>query len=247
MTFARSVTTSDGSVKAVPSGENNRHNFVRPLDWNKGGVPTVETTEAQIPTPMSETNFAPPETNRTDVRIGLIVKDQRSGDVRQVLYTDSRVVLLRDDADNTTLLPRESFESSLGSRYRPSVEDGDGIDDGQYGSLRDRLAEYEAMDGRKADHKAAALREALDVVSGRDETNSDPAVVASSADGTDNDSADEEVRFDEIPGIGPETDGKLRTQGFVTEADLRSASDDEILAVSGVGPSNLANIRDFLD
>lgn len=196
---------------------------------------------------MSETNFAPPETNRTDIQIGLLVKDQRSGDLRKVLYTDSRVVLLRDETNSTTLLPRKSFESNLGSRYRPSTEDGDAIDDGQYGSLRDRLAEYEATDGRKADHKVAALQEALDVVSGSDETSPDPATVANSADDGDDDSAATDVPFDEIPGIGPETAGKLRTQGFVTEADVRSASDDEILAVSGVGPSNLANIRDFLD
>lgn len=196
---------------------------------------------------MSKPNFAPLETNRTDVQIGLLVKDQRSGELRKVLYTDSRVVLLRDETNNTTLLPRESFESNLGSRYRPSVEDGDAIDDGQYGSLRDRLAEYEATDGRKADHKVAALREALDIVSGRNETSPGAAVVADSADDADDDSSDSEVSFDEITGIGPETAGKLRTQGFVTEADVRSASDDEILAVSGVGPSNLANIRDFLD
>lgn len=53
--------------------------------------------------------------------------------------------------------------------------------------------------------------------------------------------------FGKIPGIGPETAGKLRVQGFVTATDIWSASDDEILAISGVGPSNLANIQDFLD
>lgn len=196
---------------------------------------------------MSKTNFAPVETTRTDIQIGLLVKDQRSGDLRQVLYADSRVVLLRDETNTTSLLARESFESNLGTRYRPSTEGGDAIDDGQYGNLRDRLAEYEATDGRKADHKAAALREALDIVSGRADTRPDSEAVTENDDDADDDPAAEEVSFDEIPGIGPETAGKLRMQGFVTKEDLRSASDDEILAVSGVGPSNLANIREFLD
>jgi predicted flap endonuclease-1-like 5' DNA nuclease len=194
---------------------------------------------------MSKPNFAPTEINRTNIQIGLVVEDQRSGDLRRVLYVDSHVVLLRDEANHTTLLPRDSFESTFGSRYRPSTEGGDAIDDGQYGRLRDRLAEYEATDGRKAAHKVAALREALDIVGGGDGTSPDPGADADGADDTDGDSADEEIAFDEITGIGPETAGKLRANGFVTEADVRSASDDEILAVSGVGPSNLANIREF--
>lgn len=196
---------------------------------------------------MSDTNFAPPETTRTDIQIGLVVEDQRSGDLRQVIYVDSRVVLLRDEANNTSLLPRESFESNFGSRYRPSSDDDVAIDDGQYGSLRDRLAEYEATDGRKADHKVAALREALDVVSGRRPASTNAEATAASDEDAADGSDEEEVPFEEIPGIGPETAGKLRTQGFVTEADVRSASDDEILAVSGLGPSNLENIREFVD
>lgn len=195
---------------------------------------------------MSETNFAPTERTGTDIQIGLRIKDQRSNELRQILYFDSRVVLLRDETNSTTLQSRESFESNLGSRYRPSTEESDAIDDGRYGRLRDRLAEYEATDGRKAAHKVAALREALDIVSGEAERSPNAAVAAERPDDADDDSAAEDVPFSEIPGIGPETAGKLRIHGFVTEADVRSASDDEILAVSGVGPSNLTNIRDVL-
>lgn len=209
-------------------------------------MPTEKQPGTQTPT-MSETHYALVDATRTDVQIGLLVEDQRTGALRQVLYTDSRVVLLRDEANRTSLLSREAFESNLGSRYRPRTEGGDAIDDGQYATLGDRLAEYEATDGRKAAHKAAALREALDIVSGRADTRPDSTADTANADEAADEAAAEEVPFDEIPGIGPETAGKLRIQGFVTEADVRSASDDEILAVSGVGPSNLANIREFLD
>lgn len=193
---------------------------------------------------MSETRSGAVATKGTDVRIGLTVEGQRSADLRQVIYADSRVVLLRDKTNTTILLGRESFESNLGSRYRPSTEDSDAINDGQYGRLRDRLTEYEAEDGRKADHKVSALREALDLLGGSDGTGRTPDPAG---DRDANDDSDDGVPFGEIPGIGPETAGKLRVQGFVTATDIWSASDDEILAISGVGPSNLANIRDFLD
>lgn len=199
---------------------------------------------------MAETNFAPTEPNRTDARIGLLLEDQRTKDLRRVVYVDSRVVLLRDESNHTTLQSRASFESNLGTRYRPSAASGDSIDGGQYDRLRDRLAEYEAADGRKADHKTAALREALDLVGERAGT--DPGTETDiDADGSDDDAGesaaeDEAVAFEEIPGIGPETAGELRINGFVTEADVRSADDEEVLAVSGIGPSNLANIRDSL-
>lgn len=192
---------------------------------------------------MSETNFAPSETTRTDVQIGLVFEDQRTGDLRQVIYADSRVVLVRDETGHTTLTGRDSFESSLGTRFRVQFDADPGIDGGQFDHLRDRLAEYEARNGRTARHKAEALQETFDLFPGRtgDGDAADPTAGESDDDG------DEDVPFEGIPGIGPATAGKLRSHGFVTVADVRAASDEALLGVAGVGPENLATIREHVD
>jgi predicted flap endonuclease-1-like 5' DNA nuclease len=186
---------------------------------------------------MAKTDFVPSKTTRTDVQIGLVVVDQRTGDLRQVIYTDSRIVLIRDEADATTLIPRRTFETELGTRYQARPTADPHIDGGQYEQLRTRLAEYDEQDGRKARHKADALREALDLLEGIpvfDETER--------ADDREN-----EVAFEEIPRIGPKTASYLRQQGLVTVADIDAASDDVLGSIPGVGPTALKKIRAFVD
>lgn len=200
---------------------------------------------------MARTNFDTSNPVGTDVRIGLVVEDQRTGDLRKVIYADTRIVLLRDETGNTTLVSRDSFGSDLGTRYRPRRDADPPIDAGQYDSLRGRLAEYESQPGRKAKHKADALVEALDLLPGTAESGPDPDGDGSREDDPDTDGEGDddgaEVPFEEVTGIGPETARNLRTHGFVTAADVRGASDEEILAVQGVGPKNLANVRAFLE
>lgn len=179
---------------------------------------------------MARTDFVPSETTRTDVQIGLVVADQRTGELREVIYADSQTVLTRDETDATTLTPRRAFEAALGTRYRARPNADPRIDGGQYERLQDRLAEYDGRDGRKAQHKADALREALDLLAG------------TTADGTGSED-DREVAYEEIPGIGPKTASTLRRQGFVTVADVDAASDDVLRSTPGVGPDALAKIR----
>ncbi|WP_459193884.1 helix-hairpin-helix domain-containing protein [Halosimplex sp. J119] len=189
---------------------------------------------------MSETHLDPSRTNRIGTEIGLVLEDQRTAELRQVIYTDRQVVLLRDESGGTTLVRRKSFDAELGTRYRPRPGAEMPSDAGQYDRLRERLAAYERADGRKAKHKADALREALDILSEPDPEEGD--------DGDDEDELDDpEVPFEEVPGIGPKTAGKLRTAGYVTESDVRGAEDDALLAVAGLGPENLENLREFLD
>ncbi|WP_225334436.1 helix-hairpin-helix domain-containing protein [Halomicrobium urmianum] len=190
---------------------------------------------------MSEANFAPTETTRTDAQIGTVFEDQRSGDLRKVIYVDDHVVLVRDETGSTTLTPRDTFESQLGNRYRVRRGVDPAVDAGQYDRLRDALAEYEAAEGRKAAHKAEALDEALDLVAGRAPEGEGDGDAESDDDG------DEEFPLEDVPGIGPETAGKLRMQGFVTVSDVHGASDDDLLGVSGVGPSALENVREFAE
>lgn len=182
---------------------------------------------------MTQTQFAPPKPNRTDFDIGLVFEDQRTGDLRKVIYADDRVVLVRDETDHSTLIPRETFVSELDARYRRRQAAASDIDGGPFDRLQDLLAEYDDRDGRKAKHKADALREALDQVEDPDDDDDEPT--------------SPEVPFEEVEGIGPSTAAKLRSQGYVTEADVRAASDDALLAVAGVGPQNLAAIREFVE
>lgn len=179
---------------------------------------------------MSKTEIVPSGTTRTDVQIGLVVADQRTGDLRRVIYADSQSVLMRDEMASTTLMPRKAFERALGTRFHPRPEADPNIDGGQYERLRNRLAEYAGRDGRKARHKADAIREALDLLSGSPEEEADTE-------------DDREVTFEDIPGIGPETARNLRRHGFVTVVDVDSASDDELSSVAGVGPDALEKIR----
>lgn len=198
---------------------------------------------------MAQTKFDIANSAGPEVQIGLVVEDQRTGDLRKVIYVDGRTVLLRDEKGSTTLLPRDSFESDCGTRYRVRHDADPPIDAGQYDTLRRRLAEYEGQPGRKAKHKADALTEALDLLGGVADPPDPTDVGEPDGEGTDEGESDDEVelRFEEIGGIGPETARRLRMQGFMTARDVRTASDDEILAVSGVGPESLTRIRAFVE
>lgn len=177
---------------------------------------------------MAQRKFAPPEDTRTEIEIGLVFEDVRTEELRKIVYADSRVVVSRDPDGNSTLTPLSAFDSLFGSRYRPRPGAELDVDGGQLGRLRERRAEYEAAEGRKAAHKADALREAIDLLTGDDTV----------------DEALEEFDFESVDGIGPETAAQLRASGFVTRTDVRSADDEDLLAVPGIGPANVEAIRD---
>lgn len=192
---------------------------------------------------MAETTSAQLDSTRTDVRIGAVIEDTRSGERRLIIYADTRIVLLRAPTGSTTMTPRRTFENEFGTRYRPRPDEAPDIDGGQYDQLRDRLATYDHQDGRKARHKADALREAVDILAGGPRDGTTPE---SERDGGSRRQV-KEVPFEEIPGIGPETARNLRSQGFVTVDDVNGASDEVLGAVAGVGEQAIANIRATLD
>lgn len=49
--------------------------------------------------------------------------------------------------------------------------------------------------------------------------------------------------LEDVEGIGPELADNLRAAGFASSADLKTASDDELLAIDGIGPKKLKDIR----
>ncbi|QPV63046.1 helix-hairpin-helix domain-containing protein [Halosimplex litoreum] len=203
---------------------------------------------------MADAHRDPSRTNGIATTIGLVLEDQRTAERRQVIYTDARVVLLRDESGGTTLVRREGFDAELGTRYRPRPGAEAPSDAGQYDRLRERLAAYEGEEGRKAKHKADALREALDLLAdasggdaGSDSRDADEDDADEGGRSDDASDTDPEVAFEDVPGIGPKTAGTLRTAGYVTESDVRGAADDALLAVAGLGPESLSNLREFVD
>lgn len=177
---------------------------------------------------MSQSNVAPTENSRTE--IGLVFEDERTNDLRKVVYADGKSVLTRDERGHTSLTPRSTFETLLGTRYSPRPDATPLIEGGQLERLLERREEYEQRDGRKARHKADALAEAVEVLTGVDDREDRV-----------------EVPFEEIDGIGPDTAARLRSRGFETRRDVRAADDEDLLEVSGVGAVNVANIRDYVE
>lgn len=193
---------------------------------------------------MARSTSDPRDALTPDGRLGLVYEDQRTGDRRQVVYADAHVVLVRDETDATTLQDRDAFERALGNRYQVRPDARPRLDGGPYDRLRRQLEEYEAREGRKPAHKAEALRETFDVFAVADPAAPDPD------DGSTPDTdtvPDREIAFEAVPGIGEKTAGNLRTHGFVTECDLREATDEQLLGVAGIGEESLANLRELVD
>lgn len=57
---------------------------------------------------------------------------------------------------------------------------------------------------------------------------------------------DSQDSLEEVDGIGPDLAEKLQEAGYHSPQDLKSASDEELLAVDGLGPSRLRQVREDL-
>lgn len=148
----------------------------------------------------------------------------------EVVYQDDKLLLLRDVDDGQHRSdPVTQFREGIGSRWT-LLESGQ--DDELLASLPDlapvlaalerRREHYLEKSGQIAAHRAEAIKEALDIVSGYS-----PAP----------------VEWDTIDGIGDETAANLVDAGVVSEADVRSASDEDLLTVDGIGTGTVERIR----
>lgn len=161
------------------------------------------------------------------VEIGQVYTDSRTGDLIKLLYVDEDAALLRDEDGSHRLEKRKMLDSNIGAgRY--SITDEDFEHTGPFSALTSALERFERQDGRKASHKAEALRDVLSSISGEDKNL-------------------EEVPFEDVEGIGARTGARLRSQGTVTVADVREASDSELLDIGGIGEKNLSNLREHVD
>lgn len=163
-----------------------------------------------------------------DVEIGQVYRDARTDERMVLIYLDRSVYILRDSEENHRMGSRRELDENIGSDRYKLVPDADTW--GETGLLNRVIAradEYEESGGRKCEHFATGMREAIDIL--QDTSSKD---------------AHETVAFEEIDGVGDKTASRLRSTGYKTRQDVRRASDSGLLEVSGVGSSNLENIRD---
>lgn len=164
-----------------------------------------------------------------DIEIGQVYEDKRTNEHLLLVYYDSSIHIVRDKQGNHRLGKRREFTKNVGSgRYTlaPDVEPF-----GETGLLQRVLAradEYDNMDGYKADHKAAALREAVNIL-----TDDNPDV------------NDESVPFEDLDNIGDKAAKNLRDAGFRTVGDCRRASDNDLGDVAWVGDKGVESIREY--
>lgn len=169
---------------------------------------------------------------RTDIdhpiNIGQIYEDSRSGDLTKIIYLDNDVGLLRDEDGNHRIERRTNLDRLVGAgrlSLEPEAEFGYA---GRMEALTAALERYEDEGGRKDSHKAEALREALSLL-------------------TEETAQFEEVPFEELDGVGSTTASRLRAAEYATIEDVRRATDEELLEISGVGEANLQSIRDYVN
>ena len=177
---------------------------------------------------MSEPVLDPRANLSFEPEPGQVLEDDRTGDLLVIIYIDDWITLLRDEDGLHRLEPRDHFEENAGSgRYKLSDEERP-VEGGHLGAIRRRAKELEEKDGRKPSHQAEALREAAQrFTSARHDHDREP------------------VSFEEIDGVGQKTAEALRSNGYVTEGDIRREDDETLLDVRGVGRGNLDNIREY--
>lgn len=166
-----------------------------------------------------------------EFEIGQVYKDSRTGEFLVLLYFDRKTALLRDKDSYTRIVSREQFEREVGGNRYKLQPDHDGFGNaGRMSRVFDRAEEYENMGGRKNIHYAYGLREAIAILTDEERPDSN-----------------ESIPYEELDGIGSKTAQRLRGDGYATLQDVRHASDDELLEVSGVGQGNISSIRKYVE
>lgn len=190
---------------------------------------------------MSSTEFHDPRTDLAyEPEAGMVFKDARHGDGDErlvLIYIDEEIAVTRSTEKNprTTghhhrIEPRETFERQVGAGRLKRVDETPSVNGGNLSAIARRAEELESKEGRKAQHYAEALREALTLL--KDEGRED-----------DND----EIPFEEISGVGAKTAQALRNANYVTKGDIRNADNEDLLDLRGVGEANLSNIREYVE
>lgn len=160
----------------------------------------------------------------------------------RIVYVDDEVVVMRSNKEyergrgyrgkRHRLEKRHVFEEEAGSgRYKPISEaeaKPPKSDEIHYhiGLVKRMFAHYNEKPGRTAQHKAEALGELIEMLE---------------------DFEAEEVDWTEVPTIGEKAAENLREAGFLTDADVRVADEQELLDVNYVGQSGADNLKEYVE
>lgn len=180
-----------------------------------------------------------------DLVEGQVYVDARYDDIDHeeeltLIYIDEQIAVLRSSEDlnrqsgkRHRQMPRAAFEEQVGSGRLRKIRDAEEFDPNvklsEVLARAKRLRDYwNNSGGRKNTHKADGIQAFIEELKEMRQRNG------------------EEVPFEEISRVGEKTAKNLRNGGFVTERDIEAASDDDLLAVDGVGETNLVNIREYI-
>lgn len=176
---------------------------------------------------MSETQDPRTEISH-DIHMGQVYRDDRTDERITLTYVDDECYIMRDEQGNNRFGSRRELDTNVGAgRYKLDADAEPTSRRGMLSSVLSRADEYAEMGGRKHEHFAEAMREAVDTL--RDTRSAD---------------AHETVDFESLDGVGGTTASNLRTAGYKTRQDVRRAEDSTLLDIGGVGEGNLQSIRD---
>lgn len=174
--------------------------------------------------------FDPSSDLTHDIELGQVYSDSRTGDLIQLVYLDRNVYVMRDeDSGRHRFGSKKEFVKNVkNDRYKYEPDEEPFTRTGVMNRVKERLSAYESQDGRKANHLAQGMREALDIL-------------------LDLDLGDEDkpIPFEDLSNIGEKAAGNLRDAGYETCADVMVVDDDELLDVSWVGEKGVQSIRSY--
>lgn len=150
----------------------------------------------------------------------------------EVVYVDEHRILLRSTTDDEYRYERRSqFEDGLGNRWK-LIEDANESDELQtlpsvsplIAILRQQQTSYEQQQGREAQHKVDAFAEAIELLRSYQST---------------------PVDWTAVNGIGEATAQSLQDSDIESDIDLQAASDEQLLAIDGVGEETLERLQKY--
>lgn len=188
---------------------------------------------------MSQSDMVDPRQQIAEqITEGQIYEDDRYDRRLAVVFVSDDIVVCREvdiDDDERTLKQhrldtRYNFEQNVGAGRYDLLDDEVDVTGDAVSKLEGLLERYENEDGRKASHKATAIEEALTLLQNEQAPD-----------------AHEPVDFEAVDGIGATTAENLRNAGIRLKTDVRSADDETLLSVGGIGDGNLRNLRDHIE
>lgn len=178
-----------------------------------------------------QTNYVDPRTKiEHTLDDGQVYEDARTGEELVLVFLSDDAALLQDDeTGGHRLEQRSQFEANVGSGRYTLQSSTDTTTSSKLATLEQLHDRYDEQNGRKAEHKANALAEAIELI----ENNGEPDDY-------------ETIDYGAIDGIGSKAASALQANGFTTKGDIRGADDETIIQIPHMGEKNTSNLRGWV-